>query len=163
VQSLDDALAEELPHLSAYMGRSTPRPTRIELAQLLATDLGPAGEALQQFDQNSGAFLTELARTMQAQRLILINRHNLFTDEYRQILLNLFDHAHIRFKATLTLNSTEFANALATAAGYDPILIASTFRYLALQFGVTLTPPPLPSAPAPVQTMPPSETHPIAP
>src|SRR5205085_2218935 len=94
-QSLDDALNEELPHLSAYTGRNTPRPTRPELVKLLRADLGEAGKHLLQLDRNSGTFLTELARAMQAQRLVIINQHNLFTDEYRQILLNLFDHAHI--------------------------------------------------------------------
>src|SRR5436305_1429509 len=81
-QSLDDALSEELPHLSAYAGAITPRPSRAELAKLVRVDLGDAGTHLLAMDRNSGTFLTELARAMQAQRLIIINQHNLFTDEY---------------------------------------------------------------------------------
>ena len=49
--SLDDALTEELPHLSAFSGRNTQRPTREELATVLATDLGAHGNAIQQLDQ----------------------------------------------------------------------------------------------------------------
>ncbi len=138
VQSLDDALSEELPHLSAYSGPNTPRPTPPELGKLLTTELGEAGNHLLALDRSSGTFLTELARAMQAQRLIVIQQHNLFTDEYRQILLNLFDHAHIRFKATLMHNEPEFSAALASAAGYDSILIASISNFLTRAFNVTL-------------------------
>ncbi len=136
VQSLDDALTEELPHLSAYLGRSTQHPTPAELKELLMIDLGETGATLLAMDTSSGTFLTELARAMQVKRLILINRHNLFTDEYRQILLNLFDHAHIRFKSVINRNGPEFSAALAMTAGYDPILIASVTRYLSREFGV---------------------------
>ena len=107
----------ELPHLSAYAGKNTPRPSTAELGQILHADLGDTGTFLLGLDLSSGTFLTELARTMQAQRLILINRHNLFTDEYRQILLNLFDHAHTRFKAILTFSQPEFSQALAVRPG----------------------------------------------
>ncbi len=137
--SLDDALTEELPHLSAYSGRNTQRPTGVELVSVLNADLGDAANTLQFLEQGSRAFLTELARAMQGQRLITINRHNLFTDEYRQILLNLFDHAHIRFKSLLTRSEPEFSAALASAAAYDTILLQSIETFLQRQFGVSLT------------------------
>lgn len=139
LDSLDDALTEELPHLSAYSGRNTQRPTRAELAAALASDLGEAGAAIQTLEQDSRAFQTELARAMQTRRLIIINRHNLFTDEYRQILMNLFDHAHNRFKATIQRNEPQCSAALASATHYDAILTASIAHYLERQFGVQLT------------------------
>ncbi|MBI4670879.1 MAG: hypothetical protein HY741_04315, partial [Chloroflexi bacterium] len=149
VRSLNDALAEELPHLSAFTGHSTRRPTHTELTHALTSDLGEPGNILQRLDLTSGAFLTELARAMQAQRLILINQHNLFTDEYRQILLNLFDHAHSRFKTVITDRSAEFSNALGHSAQHDAILVASIVLYLARQFGIALSLVPPPSPPPP--------------
>src|SRR4029078_6811479 len=60
-QSLNDALSEELPHLSAYSGDKTPRPTIAELGPLGRTDLGDAGTPLLAMDRKSATFLTELA------------------------------------------------------------------------------------------------------
>ncbi|RIK15888.1 MAG: hypothetical protein DCC52_18225 [Chloroflexi bacterium] len=98
VQATRDALAEELPHLSAYSGATTLTPSQPELETALTADLDAASNLFSMHELNSGAYLTELARAIQAQRLILINGQNLYTDEYRQILLNLFDSAHVRFK-----------------------------------------------------------------
>ncbi|MCC7165060.1 MAG: tetratricopeptide repeat protein [Anaerolineae bacterium] len=136
--SLEDALSEELPHLSAYSGPNTKRPSRTELAQVLSAELGEAGATLATLDQSSRAFLTELARAMQSRRLVTINHHNLFTDEYRQILLNLFDHAHTRFKSVLTRSEPAYSAALDTATEHDLILLASISNYLERQFGVKL-------------------------
>lgn len=163
IGSLDDALTEELPHLSAFSGRSTQRPSRPELGAVLAADLGDAGTAVSTLDMGSRAFLTELARAMQGNRLITINRHNLFTDEYRQILLNLFDHAHIHFKSILTRSQTEFTSALATATGNDSILAASISTYLERHFGVKLETPNLSVPAAPTISIPSSDSTPTAP
>lgn len=149
IQSLDDALVEELPHLSAYAESSAEYPTRAELAYKLATDLGEAGSALYTLDLNSGVFLSELARVMQMRQFFMINRQNLFTDEYRQIFLNLFDHAHSRFKSGITEHEPEFSAALASTTHYDLILLASIVNYLARQFGISMPSlPPTPPSPA---------------
>jgi tetratricopeptide (TPR) repeat protein len=151
VQALEDALTEELPHLSAYIGQNSTYPSREELAHALTTDLGDAGNALRTRDLHSGAFLTELARTMQSQRLILVNQHNLFTDEYRQILLNLFDYANAHFKSAIANNQEQFAAALEQASQHDSILTASIANFLTRQFGITLES--WPAAPPPPQPM----------
>lgn len=136
--AFEDALIEELPHLSAYSGPGTSRPSHQALENILVLDLGEAGATIQTLDQGGRLFLTELARAMQTRRLLTIQRHNLFTDEYRQILLNLFDHAHARFKSVLVQNEPVFSIALATATGYDPILSASISNYLERRFGAPL-------------------------
>lgn len=150
LQSLEDAQSEEFPHLSAYAGPQTARPSKQELENMLTADLGEAGASVYALDQNSGTFLTELARVLQAHRLLVIDQQNLFTDEYRQILLNLLDHAHIRFKNTVTGNEPEFSAALASVTGYDAILIASISAFLARAFNITL--PTLPPYTQPVTT-----------
>ena len=159
IQSTADALAEELPHLSAYSGYNTLAPSHQDLAHALTTDLDQAGNALRAYDLSSGAYLTELARAMQAQRLILINQHNLFTDEYRQILLNLFDFAHARFKRVIADQPDEFAAALNQHTQNDSILTTSIATFLARQFGVILPihsstlPPPPPLTPGALESI----------
>ncbi|OQY80410.1 MAG: hypothetical protein B6D41_21105, partial [Chloroflexi bacterium UTCFX4] len=159
IQSTADALAEELPHLSAYSGYNTLAPSHQDLAHALTTDLDQASNALRAYDLSSGAYLTELARAMQAQRLILINQHNLFTDEYRQILLNLFDFAHARFKRVIADQPDEFAAALNQHTQNDSILTTSIATFLARQFGVILPihsstlPPPPPLTPGALESI----------
>lgn len=145
-QALNDALAEEIPHLAAFSGDSTIIPSHDDLARVLTTELGEAGNALYAHDLSSGTFLTELARAMQAARLLQVNQQNLYTDEYRQILLNLFDYAHARFKSVITEQPEQFIDALEQTTRHDTLLRASIVAYLTRQFGIHLS---LPSAPLP--------------
>lgn len=168
--SLADALADELPHLAAYGGQDTTLPDREAIRLVLDSDLGESGSTLLALDTTTGTFLTELARTLQARRALIINGQNPFTDEYREILLNLFDNAHTRFKASVSANEATFSTAIAGATGHDPLLNNAIASFLDRQFAIELTTlgyarvqprAASPSASSPADPAPPAERAPM--
>lgn len=138
LDAFQDAMAGELPNLSPNPDNTAPMPTRSSLAAVLAADLEADGDALISSDLNSGSFLTELARTMQARKLIQINGQNLWTDEYRQLLLDLLERAYARFKDLVTENGVSYSIAVRQEAGDDSLLVAAIENYLQRQFGIIL-------------------------